>query len=63
METNMYRGEWSYYRDKKGYKVALEKQFPELVENNAEIRIALDMMLSAERIIDSVMKEREEKEV
>lgn len=52
---------WTYLRDKKGLRDALEDYYPELIDD-PRIVVALAQIENAERAIDSIMGELAEKE-
>lgn len=51
---------WSYWRDKKGIEEALEDYYPDTLQENPQLQMALFQIRSAEAFIDQFMMKREE---
>ena len=53
---------WSFWRDKKGYKYALEDQYPELLKDDKVLPWALATIRAAQGMIDERMQELADEE-
>lgn len=53
---------WPYWREDKGYEVALKEYYPNSLAANSDLLIALWQRKSAERTIDAIMHELETKQ-
>ena len=52
---------WDYYVEKRGgFIEALEIDFPELIESNPQLKLAIAQVKNARIIIDSIMKEAQD---
>jgi hypothetical protein len=48
---------WEYWRDKKDYVYALENYYPQLLQDNKDLQLAVSNINNAERTIDKIFEE------
>jgi hypothetical protein len=48
---------WTHWRSKYGYVKAIKDYYPNILEENMELQIAIGMISAAETIIDKIMSE------